>query len=102
MNVVHRTALAVAAVVALSPAACPGAGYVGAVAVQGDYAYVGINRNVVVVDDVVTTGATLLAASDALVQQGARVVTLAAVASTPAAVGAKVLPFRHAPRAVAA
>jgi ComF family protein len=59
-------------------------------------------RNVVVVDDVVTTGATLLAASDALVQQGVRAVTLAAVASTPAAVGAKVLPFRHAPRAVAA
>ncbi len=59
-------------------------------------------RNVVVVDDVVTTGATLLAAADALRQQGARDVTLAAVASTPAAVGAKVLSFRHAPRAVAA
>ena len=59
-------------------------------------------RNVVVVDDVVTTGATLLAASDALEQQGAHHVTLAAVASTPAASGAKVLSFHRAPRAVAA
>ena len=58
--------------------------------------------NVVVVDDVITTGATLLAASDALEQQGAHHVTLAAVASTPAASGAKVLSFRRAPRAVAA
>lgn len=58
--------------------------------------------NVVVVDDVATTGATLLAASDALEQQGAHHVTLAAVASTPAASGAKVLSFHRAPRAVAA
>ena len=58
--------------------------------------------NVVVVDDVITTGATLLAASDALEQQGAHHVTLAAVASTPAASGAKVLSFHRAPRAVAA
>ncbi|MDG0975491.1 ComF family protein [Ilumatobacter sp.] len=58
--------------------------------------------NVVVVDDVVATGATLLAASDALEQQGAHHVTLAAVASTSAALGAKVLSFRRAPRAVAA
>ena len=57
---------------------------------------------VVVVDDVITTGATLLAASDALEQQGAHHVTLAAVASTPAASGAKVLSFHRAPRAVAA
>ncbi len=59
-------------------------------------------RRVLVVDDVVTTGATLLGARDALEQQGAHEVILAAVASTPAAVGAKVLPFRHAARAVAA
>jgi ComF family protein len=59
-------------------------------------------RNVLVVDDVVTTGATLLAARDALLQQGAHQVLLAAVASTPAAVGATVLPFRHAARAAAA
>lgn len=58
--------------------------------------------NVMVVNDVVTTGATLLAASDALEQQGAHHVTLAAVASTPAASGAKVLSFHRAPRAVAA
>jgi len=52
MNVVHRIALAIAAAVAVAftPIACLGAGYVGAVAVQGDYAYVGINRAVVVVD----------------------------------------------------
>ena len=59
-------------------------------------------RNVVVVDDVVTTGATLLAAREALELQGARRVVLAAVASTPAAIGAKVLPFRYATRATAA
>jgi predicted amidophosphoribosyltransferase len=59
-------------------------------------------RNVVVVDDVVTTGATLLAAREALELQGARRVVLAAVASTPAAVGAKVLPFRYAAGATAA
>jgi hypothetical protein len=50
MSVMHRTLLAVAAAVALTPIACLGADYVGAVAVQGDYAYVGINRNIVVVD----------------------------------------------------
>jgi predicted amidophosphoribosyltransferase len=59
-------------------------------------------RNVVVVDDVVTTGATLLAAREALELQGARRVVLTAVASTPAAVGAKVLPFRYAAGATAA
>ncbi len=50
MSVMHRTLLAVAVAVALTPIACLGAGYVGAVAVQGDYAYVGINRSIVVVD----------------------------------------------------
>ncbi len=50
MSVMHRTLLGVAAAVALAPIACLGAGYVGAVAVQGDYAYVGINRSIVVVD----------------------------------------------------
>ncbi len=50
MSVTHRTLLAIAAAVALAPIACLGAGYVGAVAVQGDYAYVGINRSIVVVD----------------------------------------------------
>ncbi len=59
-------------------------------------------QHVLVVDDVVTTGATLLAARDALDLQGARRVVMAAVASTPAAVGTKVLPFRHATRATAA
>jgi len=59
-------------------------------------------RNVVVVDDVVTTGATLLAAREALELHGARQVVLAAVASTPASVGAQVLPFRPAARATAA
>ena len=59
-------------------------------------------RNVVVVDDVVTTGATLLAAREALELQGARHVVMAAVASTPASVGAQVLPFRAAARATAA
>lgn len=59
-------------------------------------------RNVLVVDDVVTTGATLLAARDALMLQGARQVVLAAVASTPATSGARILPFRSAARATAA
>ncbi|MFT7503958.1 MAG: ComF family protein [Gammaproteobacteria bacterium] len=55
--------------------------------------------SVLVVDDVVTTGATLHAARDALLQQGAREVVLAAVASTLAPSGArtrgKVMPFRQ-------
>lgn len=64
-------------------------------------------RSVLVIDDVVTTGATLLAARTALIRQGAREVTLAAVASTPAAaggnvLGGNVLPFRHATGAAAA
>jgi len=50
MSVMHRTLLAVAAAVTLSPIVCLGDGFVGAVAVQGDYAYVGINRSIVVVD----------------------------------------------------
>ena len=55
--------------------------------------------SVLVVDDVVTTGATLHAARDALLQQGSRDVVLAAVASTPAPSTArsrgKVMPFRQ-------
>jgi ComF family protein len=55
--------------------------------------------SVLVVDDVVTTGATLHAARDALLLQGARDVVLAAVASTPAPSSArsrgKVVPFRQ-------
>lgn len=59
-------------------------------------------RNIVVIDDVVTTGATLVAAREALQLQGARSVVLAAVASTPAQVGATVLPFGPATGARAA
>ncbi len=63
----------------------------------------GLNgRGVLVVDDVVTTGATLQAAREALVARGAGVVVLAAVASTPATVGASVRQFRHAAGATAA
>ena len=53
--------------------------------------------SVLVVDDVVTTGATLHAARDALLQQGARDVVLAAVASTPSSSAScdKVLRFRQ-------
>jgi hypothetical protein len=47
---VLKRPLAIVVAVALSPIVCMGAGLVGAVAVQGDYAYVGINRSVVVVD----------------------------------------------------
>lgn len=59
-------------------------------------------RRVLVVDDVVTTGATLLAARDALLMRGVHDVVLAAVAATPAANGATVLPFRHVRRAAGA
>ena len=53
-------------------------------------------RRVLVVDDVVTTGATLRAAADALVTAGADEVTLAAVAATPAMPRGNVVPLRPA------
>jgi predicted amidophosphoribosyltransferase len=56
-------------------------------------------RRVLVVDDVVTTGATLRAAQAALERAGAQSVFLCAVASTPATVAAQVVPIRR--RAVA-
>ncbi len=49
---------------------------------------------VLVVDDVVTTGATLRAAESALVESGAAEVVLAAVAATPAGRAATVVPMR--------
>jgi ComF family protein len=61
---------------------------------------------VLVVDDVVTTGATLRAAEQALRHEGALGVIKAAVASTPAttqaSAGAKVLAFKVPARATAA
>ncbi len=48
---------------------------------------------VLVVDDVVTTGATLRAAETALCERGARGVVPAAVAATPRAQGARVVPL---------
>lgn len=59
-------------------------------------------RAVLVVDDVVTTGATLHAARDALHSAGADSVVMAAVASTPEHSGAVVLPFRTVARSTAA
>ncbi len=53
---------------------------------------------VLVVDDVVTTGATLHAARSALVERGAAGVVLAAVAATPAGSGADVVAL-HRPTA---
>ena len=46
----YRIFPAVVAALALDPVSCLATDFVGAVAVQGDYAYVGINRSVVVVD----------------------------------------------------
>lgn len=51
-------------------------------------------RRVLVVDDVVTTGATLHAAADALTAAGTASVTLAAVAATPQDRRAEVVPLR--------
>ena len=46
--------------------------------------------SVLVVDDVVTTGATLMAVRQCLLEQGAEYVSLAAVASTPTSTGGRV------------
>ncbi len=51
-------------------------------------------RTVLVIDDVVTTGATLASAAEALADRGAAV-RLAAVAATPSPAAATVLPFRR-------
>jgi ComF family protein len=56
---------------------------------------------VLVVDDVVTTGATLLAARDALLAAGARSVQLAAVAATPDARAGQTSPARRSVVAIA-
>lgn len=50
---------------------------------------------ILVVDDVVTTGATLHAAARALEEEGAGEVTLAAVAATPARAASNVTPLRR-------
>lgn len=57
---------------------------------------------VLVVDDVVTTGATLHSARDALLAEGAGDVVLAAVAATPAWVGDNVIQLPVTTRAAAA
>ena len=49
---------------------------------------------VLLIDDVVTTGATLLAAEAALVESGSASVVRAAIAATPARRGATVTPIR--------
>ena len=51
-------------------------------------------RFVLVVDDVVTTGSTLMSAAGALEERGA-ITRMAAVASTPEARSASVIPFRR-------
>lgn len=56
-------------------------------------------RRVLVVDDVVTTGATLRSAADALTAAGAAGVSLAAVAATPATAAVVPIARRHTPTA---